>query len=194
MTNFLKKIDWKKCLFSFYWLLALLIVLDQGTKALFLHLEATQGPNFQVEVIKNFFYFSYYRNTGAAWSILEGYPWLLALVSFIAATLMMAYRIVRRNKLTPLYKALWAMVIAGTIGNLIDRAFYKALTGEAGVVDFLHFRFGNYDFPVFNVADMCLVIGLISMIVLLLIEDFTPKNKVAVIKDSSEGETDDESK
>lgn len=171
MINYLKRIDFKKVFFSFYWLLVALVLLDQGLKILFLNLEANYGPYYDVTVIPNFFYFSYYRNTGAAWSILEDYPFILAIVSFVAVGAMVTYRIIKRNKLTKLHKALWAVIIAGTFGNLIDRAFYQLLTGTPGVVDFIHFRFGTYDFPVFNIADMCLVLGMIALMVLTFIED-----------------------
>lgn len=190
MNKFLKSIDWKKFFYSFYWLLVILLLLDQVTKVIFLKLAASNGGVYEKVIIDNFFYLSYYRNTGAAWSMLESYPWVLAVVSFVASSAMLTYRIMKRKTLTATHKALWAAVIAGTIGNLIDRALYKTLTGEAGVVDFLHFQFGNYHFPVFNVADMCLVIGLISMIVLLLIEDFKPNKK----QESVDTGTDHESK
>lgn len=171
MINYFKKIDFKKVFLSFYWLLIALVLLDQGLKILFLNLEANYGPYYDVTVIPNFFYFSYHRNTGAAWSIFEDYPFILAIISFVAVSAMLAYRIIKRKKLTTLHKALWAVIIAGTAGNLIDRAFYQLLTGTPGVVDFIHFRFGTYDFPIFNIADMCLVLGMISLMVLTFIED-----------------------
>ncbi|HKL84541.1 MAG TPA: signal peptidase II [Bacilli bacterium] len=176
-NNLLKRINWRAIIFSFYWLLVILLVIDQATKALFLHLEATQGPRYQLTIIENFFYFTYHRNTGAAWSILADYPWLLALISLLAASAMLTYRIMKRKVMTHIYKAAWAVVIAGTLGNFIDRAFYTLLTGRAGVVDFLHFQFGDYHFPIFNVADMCLVVGLIGLSILTFIDDGKEKKK-----------------
>jgi len=181
-NNFIKRLPWKKVLMSFYWLIALLIIVDQASKATFLYLEATKGPHFQVAVINNFFYFTYHRNTGAAWSILRDSPWLLTLISIAAASIMLSYRIIKRKELPPLYKAAWAVVIAGTLGNFIDRAFYKLITGVPGVVDFLHFQFGSYHFPVFNVADMCLVVGLFSLIILSFIDENKAKNNDKIAK------------
>lgn len=185
MNNFLKKIDIKKAFFSFYWLLLLLVIIDQATKVIFLTLEARMGPGYHLVIIDNFFYFSYYRNTGAAWSILEDYPWVLALISLVASLAMISYRIIKAKSLNNYHKAAWALVIAGTFGNFIDRAFYKALTGIAGVVDFLHFQFGDYHFPIFNVADMCLVIGIIGMVVLTLFEDIRQKKNLETTKSES---------
>lgn len=189
-NKLLAKINWRAVLLSFYWLLVIMLVLDQATKAIFLNLEATSGPNFAVTIIDNFFYFTYHRNTGAAWSILRDYPWLLTIISFLAATAMFTYRIIKRKQLTNLNKAAWAIVIAGTLGNFIDRAFYKLLTGRAGVVDFIHFKFGDYNFPIFNIADMCLVVGLIGLMIISFIDDKekTPTAKVV------EGNNDEQSK
>ncbi len=183
MNETIKKIDIKKIISSFYWLLILLVLVDQLTKVIFLQLEASAGPNFHVTIIDNFFYFTYHRNTGAAWSILQDFPWLLALISALAAAAMLTYRIHQRKKMNAIYKAAWAVVIAGTLGNFIDRAFYRLLTGEAGVVDFIHFQFGNYHFPIFNVADMCLVIGLIGLMILSFFEDRAKPKKVETLKD-----------
>ncbi|MNE88774.1 Lipoprotein signal peptidase [compost metagenome] len=62
----------------------------------------------------------------------------------------------QRNKLLPIALSL---VLGGAVGNFLDRA----VSGE--VVDFLQFNFGSYTFPIFNVADSCIVVG-VSLIVL----------------------------
>lgn len=158
----------KQVFHSFYWLLVLLIIVDQISKVIVLS-NMTLGQ--QVTIIPNFFHFTYVRNTGAAWSMFDNQMFLLSIVSLVAGVLMLTYRIIKRNKLTFIYKLLWAVIIAGTFGNFIDRAFYKLLTGTDGVVDMFHFQFGNSHFPVFNIADMLLVVGLLSLIVITFIND-----------------------
>ncbi len=113
----------------------------------------------QVTVIDQFFYLSYSRNTGAAWSILEGYQWILALVSFGVGSLFFYYYL-HQYAQHGLYQHLgMSLFLSGTWGNFIDRAFYPE-----GVIDFLSFHFGDYIFPTFNIADSALTIGVIILI------------------------------
>jgi signal peptidase II len=112
-----------------------------------------------VTVIDQFFYLSYSRNTGAAWSILEGYQWILALISFGVGSLFFYYYL-HQYKQLGLYQHLgMSLFLSGTWGNFIDRAFYPE-----GVIDFLSFHFGDYIFPTFNIADSALTIGVIILI------------------------------
>ena len=94
---------------------------------------------------------SYIQNTGAAWSILSEHTWLLTLISAVVsvALAVMLYK----NYLTrhPIGKTCLALVLAGAIGNLIDRALMGYVTDM--------FRTLFMDFPVFNVADICVVCG-----------------------------------
>ena len=148
------------CFRSFIWLVPLIMIVDQVTKwVIYLN-------NVHVSVIPGFFRLDYVRNTGAAWSMLSDYPWLLAIISFIAGTAMIVYYFLKKEKLNQWFKAALMLMIAGTWGNFIDRAFY-----EEGVIDFLAFNLFGYPYPSFNVADMSLVVGTISLIIIMLIED-----------------------
>ena len=161
---------WKKFFDSYYWLLVLLIFLDQLIKGFAIKYQ------WHVTVIPNFFHIDYVRNMGAGFSILSGNLFFLALLSFTAAGVMLWHRIYRRKEMKTNKKILWAIIIAGTIGNFIDRAFYRLITGEPGVVDYLSFQFGSYFFPTFNLADICLTVGIIAMVILTLVEE--RQNKV----------------
>lgn len=96
--------------------------------------------------------FTYIHNTGGAWGMLSGYTWLLISVTLIimlvCIALLMRYGV--KNKLI-----FWSLilVLSGGVGNMIDRIFRD---GE--VIDFLHFAFFK-SFPVFNIADIAIVIG-----------------------------------
>lgn len=118
-------------------------------------------------LIPNFLHLDYVRNTGAAWSILEGYLPILAVISFVAGVLLLWY--FYRNDRTLNGPQRWSLVLilSGTWGNFIDRAFY----GE-GVIDFVKLQFGNYYFPTFNVADSCLTIGVIALIAFAAYDDW----------------------
>ncbi len=113
----------------------------------------------QIPVIGNFFLITSHRNRGAAFGILENQRWFFIIVTTIVVIGIIWYlqKVMKtNNKLLPLALSL---VLGGAIGNFIDRI----LTGE--VVDFLQFNFGSYEFPIFNVADSCIVIG-VGLIIL----------------------------
>lgn len=140
-------------------LIALLLIIDQVTK----YLVAANLAAVNVEVIHNFFYITYAENTGMAWSLLSGQQAFFSLMAAIAIGVMTWYLIYKNpDRLTVISLA---MMIAGAAGNLIDRL----LLGY--VRDFLHFYIFGYDFPIFNVADSCLTIGVILLILASLLED-----------------------
>lgn len=177
-----KKIS-KKIFHSYYWLLVLIVIIDQVTKAFAVHF-LTLGS--EVQVIKNFFYFRLTFNTGAAWSFLAGHTVVLMLISIAAAAVIIAYRIVRRNMLHTNHKIIAALITGGTIGNLIDRMLTVFHTYE-GVVDFISFDFGTYSFPIFNIADMMLVIGVIYLLILILVTpDKDKKAEEQLVNESSD--------
>lgn len=125
------------------------MVADQYAKILVAtNLELGQSTEF----IKGILDFTYIHNTGGAWGMLSGYTWLLVsitlIVMLVCIALLMRYGV--KNKLI-----FWSLilVLSGGIGNMIDRIFRG---GE--VIDFLHFAFFK-SFPVFNIADIAIVIG-----------------------------------
>jgi signal peptidase II len=118
-----------------------------------------------LEIIPRFFYLSYSRNTGAAWSILAGNQGLLAIIS-LSVGVGFGYYYLKNYKTFSFYNHLGiSLFLSGAWGNFIDRAFFPE-----GVIDFLSFRFGSYFFPTFNVADSALTIGVILLFVASLFE------------------------
>lgn len=123
--------------------------LDQLTK---LYISANFELHVSHDFIPGILDITYIRNGGGAWGMLNGYTWMLLSVTIIIMLICIALLIKMgfENKLM-----FWAicLVLGGGIGNMIDRIFRG---GE--VVDFLHFSFWP-QFPVFNVADIGIVIG-----------------------------------
>lgn len=159
---------------SFLWLIPLLILLDLGTKL------ACYYANVNITVIPNFFYLRLERNTGAAWSLFEDYPAILAILS-IVCTIAISFYLVKKYQKLPFWTRISLMlIIAGAAGNMIDRTLQLVpgtIYYQKGVIDFLAFRlFNSYDFPVFNVADMCLVIGVFILIIVLFVEEMGMKD------------------
>lgn len=136
------------------------IVLDRLSKII---ISSTLKENQIIKVIGNFFRISYMKNTGAAWSILEGKQLLLIVVSilFLIFMIMTAFRDKRNTKFNVLG---YSFIISGIIGNLIDRIIYRY------VIDFLSFKIINYYFPVFNIADTLIVMGAIFFIADIILE------------------------
>ena len=111
-----------------------------------------------ITVIKDFFWLTYLKNTGAAWSFLEGQQGFFIVLSSVAC-LVMGYLFVVSDRKRSWYRYALIFMFVGAFGNLLDR-----LT-VGGVRDFLAFNLFGYPFPVFNVADMSLNIGVACMII-----------------------------
>lgn len=134
-------------------LIIVVILLDQATKLLTVSSLAI-GEHFVI--IENFFQFSHVRNYGAAWSILENKQFLLITITVVVILGIIYYK--KKEPLTKLMHLSTDLIIGGAIGNLIDRIRL------GNVIDMLDIKFGSfYDYPVFNVADMSVVIGTIIM-------------------------------
>lgn len=161
---------------SLIWLVPILIGLDQMTKWLF---EIYVPMGTSITVIPNFFYFDVIHNTGAAWGSLAGNKALLISISSIASILLIAMLVWKWKKLLTIYRISLLLMLSGCVGNLIDRAFYPF-----GVIDFIRFQFGNYNFPTFNLADSYLVIGCIILLVAIIFEDYFSNKKVRKIKNN----------
>ncbi len=109
-------------------------------------------------IIEDFFYLTYVRNTGAAWSMFANKTWLLIIVSLVIISIIVWY-IYKNKPKTKLEKIGYSMVLGGAIGNFIDRIVYGY------VVDFLDFYVFGYDYPIFNLADILIVVGVILLVI-----------------------------
>lgn len=135
------------------WLLLslVLVITDQLTKWF---IKANYELLVSDEIISDFFYITHHKNTGAAWGILQDSTLFLAIASAIVTLLLIGFLYIIDGKFARLSLSI---IIAGAIGNLIDRAFYMEVT------DFLDFYIFGYDFPIFNIADSCIVVGTILL-------------------------------
>ena len=137
----------------------LCVTLDQVSKVIAInHLVEYKS----VPVINNFFYWTLCYNTGGAWSIFSDSTWLLVIVSLIALGLIIFTLI--KSKST-LYNIFASVFTGGLIGNLIDRIFNSKVT------DFLDFKIFGYDFPVFNIADIFIVVSALVIMLVVLKEE-----------------------
>lgn len=144
-----------------YALAAVVVALDQWTKALALRLLEYAEP----VVVSGFFNLTLLYNRGAAFSLLsdaDGWQhWLFSGIALVVAVLISVwlYRLPARARLEPLALAL---VLGGAIGNLIDRLRF------GHVVDFIQLHYRELYWPAFNIADSAITLGAGLLLLMLL--------------------------
>ncbi|WP_025027680.1 signal peptidase II [Caldalkalibacillus mannanilyticus] len=142
-----------------YFVIALVVfLLDQGTKKLVMDRMAL-GES--IPILSDIFFLTSHRNPGAAFGILPNQRWFFIIVTIIVVIGIIYYLIKLKNTKKLLSISL-GLILGGALGNFLDRVLY----GE--VVDFLDvkIRLGQfyYDYPIFNIADSALVIGVILLL------------------------------
>lgn len=139
---------------------AILVIIDQLTKIGIVRYFS--NPNAENIVIwPGVFELTYVENRGAAFGMMQGRVWLFVLITAAVLVMILWYwRHIPQNKAGIWMRVALVLVISGAIGNLIDRVFLNY------VRDMLYFVL--IDFPVFNVADMCVVGGVILLFPILL--------------------------
>lgn len=154
-------------------IVAVVLPLDQLSK---LWIATNVSPSAPIRVIPGFFSITHARNPGAALGLLQNVPVLffIGLTVMALALIFSFYRKVEAGD--RLSATSLGLVLAGALGNLVDRVF----RGE--VVDFLQFDLGLFIFPDFNVADSAIVIG----VALLLLDVVASETEESV---SEENET-----
>lgn len=138
---------------SFYAIALGLTVLDQVTKGLARIYLPYDKP---VKIIPGLFDLHLYNNDGAAFGVAQGFAPLLILITLVAIFAIVKLRSAAGQ--SKLLSAGLAIILGGAFGNLIDRAF----SPSHAVTDFL--KVNVLDWPIFNVADIAIVIGAILLI------------------------------
>lgn len=149
---------------SYYFLVVVVLMgLDQLTKALIVRSITLQGSR---EVIPGFFNLTHVRNRGAIFGFLSHSDSrilfiFLTLVS-VAALGLVIYYFLKTPVSERLMKISLSLILAGALGNLIDRLF------RGHVIDFLDFYVKDWHWPSFNVADSCITVGAFLLIYILI--------------------------
>ncbi|WP_080846518.1 signal peptidase II [Cytobacillus gottheilii] len=152
----------------FYYIITVFVIaLDQLTKWLIV-------KNFElgesVEIIEDFLYITSHRNPGAAWGILEGQMWFFYIITVIVI-IGIVYYMQKAAKGNHLLGVSLALMLGGAIGNFIDRVLHQE------VVDFINTYIFSYDFPIFNVADAALCIGVGMLMLQMILEEIAAKKE-----------------
>ena len=111
-------------------------------------------------IIANFFALTKVYNNGASWNILAGYRYLIIIFTIIIFIALIFYQ--KKFKLNKRNILAFSLVYSGIIGNLIDRIF------NGYVIDFFDFTIFGYNYPVFNFADIWIVVGIFLIIIAIL--------------------------
>lgn len=137
-------------------IVAVTIIVDQLTKFLVVKY-MTLGQS--ISVIDNFLYITSHRNEGAAWGILQGKMIFFYVVTLVVICLVILWIRKLDIKKEKLLVIALSLILGGALGNFIDRVMYQH------VVDFINTYIFGYDFPIFNIADSALCIGVFLMAV-----------------------------
>lgn len=137
-------------------IVAVTIIVDQLTKFLVVKY-MTLGQS--ISVIDNFLYITSHRNEGAAWGILQGKMIFFYVVTLVVIGLVILWIRKLDIKKEKLLVIALSLILGGALGNFIDRVMYQH------VVDFINTYIFGYDFPIFNLADSALCIGVFLMAV-----------------------------
>ena len=155
-----------------YYLTLGIFLIDQCLKQIILN----QLKALPLTVIPSFFTIRYVENTGGAWGILNQNTYLLTVLSALVMILLNRY-LLKEKEVTRLEVGAYGLFMGGLLGNFVDRIIY------GHVIDYLDFKLFSYDYPVFNFADIALVIGVLLLIIDMVRRD---KNENRRRKQSSE--------
>ena len=152
-----------------------LIVMDQYTKLMVsLHVPL----NYSVKVVEGFFNFTHIRNSGVAFGLFASQQSEYKALMFIAISTIAIIAILVIFHQTPKEKKMvqtgLILIFSGAIGNLIDRILH----GE--VIDFVDFFINRHHFPAFNIADSCITVGVIMMVIDLFFGEVGPDSSTKV--------------
>jgi len=132
--------------YIYYVIIVVLVAIDQLLKFL---VSSNMSIGETVPLIEDVIHITYIKNSGGAFSVLQGQTLILILIPAALTLVILTYIFLKRKDSRFMYLFSLAMIAAGGAGNLTDRVRFGA------VVDFIDFRF----FPIFNFADICVCCG-----------------------------------
>ena len=146
----------------------LLVSVLLGLDLLFKYLVSTYLTT--VNIIDNFFSLTYVLNDGAAFSLFASRTYLLILIALICLFFII-YEL--KNNLDDRVLSIgYSLVLAGLLGNFLDRLI------DGYIIDYLSFKILGYNYPIFNFADILIVVGIIIVIIKEILKERGKKNEV----------------
>lgn len=153
----------------YYFIILVVFLLDQVSKY---YIQVTPALHGSIEIIPKSLYITYCKNTGIAWSMLSGKRLFLIVVGLIEIGVLIYFFIEKMKTKDKWYCFSLALMIGGAVGNLYDRCVLGY------VRDFIDTYPFGYNFPVFNIADAALCVGVGIILILMLLEERNEKKNV----------------
>ncbi|WP_459499784.1 lipoprotein signal peptidase LspA [Bacillus sp. C1] len=144
-----------------YYLIAVFVIAIDQISKWFIVKNMELGTS--IPIIDNVLYITSHRNRGAAWGMLENQMWFFYIITVVFVGFIVFY-MKKYAKTDKLLGVSLGLILGGAIGNFIDRVFRQE------VVDFIHVYIFSYNYPVFNIADSALCIGVVLIIIQTLLE------------------------
>ena len=132
-----------------------LLIIDILSKKI---ISALVPLNHSIKIIPSFFSITNVHNYGIAWSMLNGHRYLIICITTIIIVVLANY-LHKNNNMLKYETISYLMIIAGSLGNLYDRIIYGY------VIDFLDFNIFGYNYPIFNLADTFIVLGVFLLLI-----------------------------
>ncbi len=154
-------------MFRYYIIALIVIIFDQITKWLIVE---KMNVYDSIVIINNFFNITSHRNKGVAWGILQDQMVFFYIITLVVV-IGIIYYMQKHGKQSSLLAIGLSLLLGGAIGNFIDRLYRKE------VVDFLDFQIFNYNYPIFNIADSALVIGVGLLIIYTILDERKSKKE-----------------
>ena len=149
-------------------LVVILVSVLLGIDLLFKYLVSTYLTT--VNIIDNFFSLTYVLNDGAAFSLFASRTYLLILIALICLFFII-YEL--KNNLDDRMLSIgYSLALAGLLGNFLDRLI------DGYIIDYLSFKILGYNYPIFNFADILIVVGIIVVIIKEILKERGKKNEV----------------
>ena len=151
----------KQSIKNVYIISLVLVIIDQFIKLVVSYNMPLNEPSV---LIKGFLSIDLVHNTGAAFSILQGGRVFLISIGIVVIALLTLY--IKNSEYVDTIKTIvYGLLLGGIIGNLIDRIVHGY------VIDYISFTIINYNFPVFNFADICIVVAVVFALIFTIRED-----------------------
>ena len=162
----------------------IVIVADQASKAWVMQNLTLMQPWYPLPALGDLLAFTYITNTGVALGLFRDRGIVFVLIPFVVVIAIAVY-----SRYLPTHRGLvrlsLGLQLGGAFGNLIDR-----LRFNGSVVDFIHLGIGRYRWFTSNVADICIVTGVIVLAIVLLLEQEQP---VKTVDSTNPGESTEQS-